>query len=216
MCITVLAAAFMLVGTHTVLQLATADGLLPPVGSSAGLLLLGEIFAVGAALLTPALVKRTDRLAGAAALVAAVLLFGMLTASGSTLRILMLWNMGLGGWLPNVMYSASAAALTYTLLAAWRAQKHDLALGILLLASGGLGLHSTYQSGLAIAGFTVLALAAATPSTSTQTQDRGRSLLARQDAPPRAAFRLSSAPSAGHRAIRATPPRSRQASDVGC
>lgn len=97
---------------------------------------------------------RRDAIVGVAA---ATLVLGALVANGSTVKILLLWNFGLAGYFPPVVYALAAGALALLLTGARRgAGAGDLGpLALLLLA--GIGLHSTYQSGLALLGFLLLA-----------------------------------------------------------
>ena len=114
------------------------------------------------ALSTPLLVRGSlDRLARWAGIVVAAVLILALLRDGSTLRFLLLWNVGLSGSMPGIAYAAAAGALAYSALALFRQGATLAAAGLLLLISGGLGLHSTYQSGLALAGLAALIVASA-------------------------------------------------------
>lgn len=104
--------------------------------------------------------RREVVVAGAAGL----LVLGALVGNGSTVKILMLWNFGLPGSLPSVVYGAAAAGLTLALLGARRSGGFATLTGLALVVVGGVGLHSTYQSGLVIAG--MLMLAGVVPSAS--------------------------------------------------
>lgn len=152
-------AAFIVAGLHSAIQLAAAHGWTVDTPAT-GLLLAAEVLAVGGALLSPTLVPRAGLLPAMAAILVGALIFAALIAGGETVRILMLWNLGLGGWLPDFAYVAAAALLTYTAIAAWRNGQPKLALVLVLLTCGGIGLHSTYQSGLVVGGLAVLAVRA--------------------------------------------------------
>ena len=154
-----LAGAHMLAAAHTIVQ----DGALYGwrMESTGGLLLAGETAALLAVGVAGAAWGRTPTrrevvLAGTAGML--VLL--SLVANGSTVKILLLWNLGLAGYYPSIVYAAAAGALTLALLGARRATDRTSFAGLVLLLVGGVGLHSTYQSGLVILGFLVLSLPA--------------------------------------------------------
>lgn len=148
-------AAFLLAGVHAVAQFASMAGIDVP--RTAWLLVLAEPVAVIGALLTPRIVERIDRRAAGIGALTTVAVFGGLTSSGASLRILMLWNVGLGGWLPDIVYAAAAGALVYSTVATVRAGRTRWAVAIVLLTCGGIGLHSTYQSGLVLVALLTLA-----------------------------------------------------------
>ncbi|MDX1619759.1 MAG: hypothetical protein R3320_02130 [Nitriliruptorales bacterium] len=145
--------AFLLAGAHGAAQFASTAGAGVP--RTAWLLLIAEIAALLGALLTPRLVPSDRRAAGIGA-VAALLVFGGLLSGGASLRILMLWNVGLAGWFPDLVYAAAAGTLTYTAVATYRAGRLRWTAAVVLLTCGGIGLHSTYQSGLVMAALLVL------------------------------------------------------------
>lgn len=97
--------------------------------------------------------SRRDLLVAAGA---GLLVLGALLANGSTVKILLLWNFGLPGSLPAAVYALAAAGLTLALTGARRTGFPAVA-GLALVVVGGVGLHSTYQSGLVIAGMLLLA-----------------------------------------------------------
>jgi hypothetical protein len=99
-----------------------------------------------------------------AAAVAGVLVLAGQLANGPTTNILFLWSLGMTGGLPFVLYVAAAAALSYAAWVLLREGSTMLALGLLLLALGGIGLHNTYQSTLQILGLCVLLLAVFQPA----------------------------------------------------
>lgn len=145
--------AFTAAGLHGTAQLATGDGVV--VGASP-LLAVAEVLAVTGALGAPLMVPPGGRRAARWGLGVGLGALGILVAAGSTSRILLLWNLGLAGWLPDLAYAAAAGSLTYTALAALRVGRTRVVAGMLLLVCGGIGLHSTYQSGLVVAGLLVL------------------------------------------------------------
>jgi hypothetical protein len=93
---------------------------------------------------------RSHRVAVGIDIAATLITSGALAGGGATLRILMLWNLGLVGWLPDLVYALAAGALAYAVTATARAGHWTTALAIALLACAGIGLHSSYQSALAV------------------------------------------------------------------
>ncbi len=146
-------AAFDLLAAHTILQGAGVE--LGRVGQ--WVLWSGDLLAIAAGVvLVPRAVgaRRRGVLLGlAAGGVTAAMLYG---PSGWTLRFLTLWNFGLAESLPGVLY---AGAVGVAAAAASRAPVR-LWPPLMLLLAGGLGLHNTYQTGLALAGLLFLLLAA--------------------------------------------------------
>ncbi|MCZ7536583.1 MAG: hypothetical protein M5T61_12215 [Acidimicrobiia bacterium] len=122
-----------------------------------GLLLAGETSALLAMVVAGAAWGRSpSRMQVVAGGGAALLVLGALVANGSTVKILLLWNFGLAGYYPSIVYAAAAAALTLAFTGARRDPDPLVLAGLVLLVVGGLGLHSTYQSGLVILGFLLL------------------------------------------------------------
>lgn len=120
-----------------------------------------EVLAVAAGVLAPAAFRvGVTRGTVAAGILAGSFAFALLVGSGPTTRILLLWNEGMTGALPAAAYAAAAAALAATLLALARRGELLAATGLLLVVMGGVGLHNTYQTGLAVIGLAVLAVAA--------------------------------------------------------
>lgn len=125
------------------------------VGSGrAGLPLLAEGLAVAAGLAAPLAVRRSKlrRIPLVAGLATGSLVTAALALSPWTTKILLLWNFGLAGSLPAVAYGLAAGCLAYAVAAAMQTDRHRLAWGLGLLVLGGVGLLSTYQSGLTVAG----------------------------------------------------------------
>ncbi|MBA4181652.1 MAG: hypothetical protein C0506_13770 [Anaerolinea sp.] len=154
-----LALAFLASGGYTVLQSTNRVGGADV--NASWLLSVGELSGVLFALSLPLLARRnTDRVSSAAGLAAAVVAFGMLVAGGgATSRILLLWNAGLSGTLPGIVYAVAAGSLAFTFVALVRARQTVPAMAVALLVAGGLGLHNTYQTGLVVAGLAALCLA---------------------------------------------------------
>lgn len=123
-------------------------------------LTVGEGLAVAAAVASPLLVVGS-RARRSSWIVAGVLGLGvlvMILGAGSTTKILMLWNFGLSGYFPDPLYALAAAAIGYTIATLFAEGRREMAVGLTLLLVGGIGLHSTYQTGLVVAGFALLDL----------------------------------------------------------
>lgn len=153
------AAAFVLSAAHTLGQSAAQEGVVTLHTDAA--LTMAEVVGVAFALAVPLLARgAVDRVSVAAGVaVAAVVFAAFLGNGGATARFLLLWNEGLSGVLPSVAYAAAAGCLAATLVAFIRARMGLAAAGLVLLVTGGIGLHSTYQSGLVITGMALLAVA---------------------------------------------------------
>ncbi len=131
----------------------------PGFGQPQTLLNAAEVFGVAYACTTPLLVDRSrDRVALGWGIAAGLLVFAAMLGNGSTSRFLLLWNAGLSGTLPSFVYAAAASALAYTMLRAARSGAPLVSAGLVLMVAGGLGLHSTYQSALVVAGLASLAV----------------------------------------------------------
>jgi len=153
------AAAFVLSSTHTVAQTASQEGLATI--ETGWALTTAEVMGAAFALSTPLLVSKSlgrgPALIGMG--VALVTWVAFLGNGGATARFLLLWSEGLSGVLPSVVYAAAAGCMTATIAALLRMRNVAGAAGLVLLVTGGIGLHSTYQSGLAITGMALLVLA---------------------------------------------------------
>ena len=118
-----------------------------------------EIFGIAFALSTQLLASRgKDRAARWAGAAVALLALAFFLGNGSTSRFLLLWNVGLSGILPGFAYAVAAGALAFALVRLVRAGRGLEAAGLALLITGGIGLHSTYQSGLVVAGLAALSV----------------------------------------------------------
>lgn len=139
----------------SVLAQAGAEGL---TGSHVDMLVwLAEVSLVLAGLTTPMLLERPPGTAGlVAGVVSAVVVAGSLAGGASTISILVLWNVGVPGWMPGLAYAAAAGALATTLWSAAARGEWAVFIGSMLLVAGGVGMISTYQTGLVIAGIVVL------------------------------------------------------------
>ena len=118
---------------------------------------VAEIFVVAAGLTAPLLLEKPPGLVawvvGAAVAVTVIMAFAV---GASTVTILVLWNLGVPGWLPGVVYAAVAASLVATLWSAAARHEQVVLVGLLLLLAGGVGLVSSYQTGLVLAGVLLL------------------------------------------------------------
>lgn len=153
--------AFALSALYTI-DMASGSGI--GLGGSRMLLNGAEVVAVAFACTTPLIVDRSrDRVAGWAAVITVLVVFGGMLGNGSTSRFLLLWNVGLSGTLPSVFYAAAAGALVYAIVRALRTGAPLVAAGLVLLVAGGLGLHNTYQSALVVVGLMALAAGLWTP-----------------------------------------------------
>lgn len=179
--------AVVVLGTAPVVALSTMV-VVEVLGAGAGFeragLTLGEGLAVVAAMLSPLLVRmpaarpesnghsgshttarrtrarltRAPRAAWIAAAVAGLGVLALILGAGSTTKILMLWNFGLSGYFPAPLYAFAAAAIAYTIAVLFTEDRRGTAVGLTLLLVGGIGLHSTYQTGLVVAGFALVDL----------------------------------------------------------
>ncbi|MDZ7678247.1 MAG: hypothetical protein U5K29_06825 [Acidimicrobiales bacterium] len=148
-------AAFLAAVAHAIAQDLSGAGSLRPRSTSELLAASELLLLVGVVAL--ALVVRTDgrdRLVGAGI---GLIVFGALTASAATTKILILWTFGLPGYLPPLFYAAAAGLMAAVLTSAVRRDR-ALAIGLGLLAAGGVGLHSSYQSMLVVCGLALLVL----------------------------------------------------------
>lgn len=119
--------------------------------------LISEVSLILAAITSPLLLNRPPpRSAIFAGLGAFALGTGGFTAQSSTLSILVLWNLGVPGWLPGVGYGLALGSLMVTVWGAMASGQRLTVIGLALLAAGGIGTISTYQTGLALAGVLLL------------------------------------------------------------
>ena len=122
------------------------------------LVISAEIFLVLAAITAPLLVQaRPGKLAVLAGIGVTVLTAGALTAGSSTVSILVLWNLGVPGWLPGIGYAVALGSLATTLWSALESGDRLTAIGLVLLVGGGVGVISTYQTGLVLTAVLLMA-----------------------------------------------------------
>lgn len=147
------------------LVLAAIDGLwrnlsasLGLVMSGATLLVLAEWLLFAAALAVVAVHRRASRVALAVgAALGGTLLVAAIVAPAS-LHTLLLWSVGLPGALPAVAYGVIGMAVGTALASAVLRRQSVTAAGIVVLVAGGIGLHSTYQSGLVLVALAAFSL----------------------------------------------------------
>lgn len=147
--------AFVTAGAFTVVQqVATAGG---PDIDARWLLTASELLALGAAVCAPLIVatrpSRRELVVGG---VSGLVVAGALMGNGSTVKILTLWNFGLAGRFPGIVYGLACAGVVGAVMAAYRQQWRLTAAGLVLIFVGAVGLRSTYQSGLVVAGLALV------------------------------------------------------------
>ena len=149
--VTLFAGAFLAASLYGIAQ---GDGSAP-----AWLLPLSEllflVWCLGALLLTP---RRIDRVAAAGGIAVAASVLGALAASEGTVKVLLLWNFGVAGLFPAWSYALAFGVFVYALVAVLRAGRSDAGIALALLVIGGVGLNSTYQTGMVLLGLTLLGL----------------------------------------------------------
>jgi hypothetical protein len=147
-------AAFVAAGSSVVAQVA-GTGLTG--GQVDALVWASEFSLVAAGLATPLLLKRAPgKSSWVIGAITATLAVGAFISGASTITILVLWNVGVPGWLPGVAYALAFGCLSATLWSAVVRGERSVAIGVVLLTAGGVGLMSTYQSGLVLAGVLLL------------------------------------------------------------
>lgn len=147
------------------LLVSVLHGLLQPAHVGIGsrdvswLLLVAEALAVAGAIAAPLLVPGgRDTVALRFAVPVFALSSAALLTAGPTVKILLLWNVGVAGYLPDLLYAVAASTVAYAIMAA-RARDRRISYGLALLVLGGVGLQSTYQTGVFLAGLATLARA---------------------------------------------------------
>jgi len=122
-----------------------------------GFMLAAEVSLILSAITVPLLLKGPPR--GLAILVgpgATVVSAGAFVSGSSTLSILVLWNLGVPGWLPGLAYSLALGSLVATIWSAFSSGQRSAAIGLMLLSAGGIGTISTYQTGLVLTAVLLL------------------------------------------------------------
>jgi hypothetical protein len=125
--------------------------------SFAWLLPIGEFVVLAWCVEAPLLLRRRpDRASVMWGIAVALATLIALRTGEATTKILLLWNLGLAGYLPDPAYALAFSLLAYALSRGARSGRSSLATAFGLLIVGGLGLHSTYQTGFVLAGLAVL------------------------------------------------------------
>lgn len=121
------------------------------------LIVLAEITLLSAALTSPLLMGHrptgSSLVAGGMAALVTALAFA---TGGSTLSILVLWNIGVPGWLPGLAYALGVGALTTAVWLGVSSGARLRVIALVLLLAGGVGVISTYQTGLVFAALLVI------------------------------------------------------------
>jgi hypothetical protein len=120
-----------------------------------------EIPAVAAALAAPfafSVPLKGRNLAVAIGTAAVVFLF--FAGNPATSRILLLWNAGLSGALPGVVYALAAGVAAGTVAGVVRSGRWQAGIALTLVVAAGVGVESTYQTGLLVCALLLLALPA--------------------------------------------------------
>jgi len=146
-----------LVSSAYVLFQANATGNYASTANFAWLLPIGEFIVLAWCVEAPLLLRRRpDRASMMWGIAVALATLIALRMGEATTKILLLWNLGLAGYLPDPAYALAFGMLAYALSRAVRSGRPSLATAFGLLIVGGLGLHSTYQTGFVLAGLAVL------------------------------------------------------------
>ena len=125
--------------------------------SFAWLLPIGEFIVLVWCVEAPLLLRRRpDRASMMWGIAVALATLIALRMGEATTKILLLWDLGLAGYLPDLAYALAFGTLAYALSRAVRSGTSSVATALGLLIVGGLGLHSTYQTGFVLAGLAML------------------------------------------------------------
>lgn len=153
-------AAFILAAIDGIWRNLAGSTQLPAAG---GLLLwVAEWLLLGAALAAIVANRPLERGARTVGAILAGLMLVAAFLAPASLHILLLWNVGMPGAMPAVAHSVIAFAVGLTVVSAMRRRRPTVAVAVTLLLAGGIGLHSTYQSGLILVGLASIALLRAT------------------------------------------------------
>ncbi|HUG32811.1 MAG TPA: hypothetical protein VMM14_07960 [Acidimicrobiia bacterium] len=118
--------------------------------------IIAEALLILAGVTAPLLVSRRVTTTGLAAGFAAFLVVAAgFSVGGSTLAILTLWNLGVPGWFSPLAFGLAFGGLVIATWSALVAGERMTAASIGLLVAGGVGMISTYQTGLVLAALTI-------------------------------------------------------------
>lgn len=119
--------------------------------------IVAEALLIVAGVTAPLLVSRQVATSGVLAGFAAFLVVAAgFSVGGSTLAILALWNLGVPGWFSPLAFGLAFGGLVTATWSALAAGERMTAACIGLLVAGGVGMISTYQTGLVLAALAVL------------------------------------------------------------
>jgi hypothetical protein len=125
----------------------------------AGFLQAGDILAVAGAVAFPLLLgRRPSRGPLVTGVVVAGVVGALLTWVSSTTAILALWAFGVTASLPPLIYGMAAAGMAVTVHQAVLDRNRRVAAATLLVLAGGIGLVSTYQTGLVLVGLGMVSI----------------------------------------------------------
>jgi len=142
------------------------------------LIIAAECLLVLAGATSPLLLGRSpSKMALIAGAAAAVVVTAAFIGGASTFTILVLWNLGVPGWLPGFAFALAFGGFVASLWSALASRDHRTAVGIWLLLAGGVGLISTYQTGLVLLAVVLLGY----PSLATGRRPAMAGILANRD-----------------------------------
>lgn len=126
-------------------------------GTHAGANVAAEVLVLGAVgSLLWAVPGRPDRRSVIIGAIVGAVTIGAFASNATTPRILLLWTFGVPGAFPGAVYGVALGVLVTVLLWGRRVGGSERAIALVLVACGGIGLHSTYQSALVVVGLALL------------------------------------------------------------
>lgn len=125
----------------------------------ARLLQAGDVLLVAGAVTFPLLLRRRpSRRALITGIVGAGVVGALLTWVSSTTAILALWAFGVTASLPPLVYGLAAAGMAITVHQGVQDRDRRVVAAALLVLAGGIGLVSTYQTGLLLVGLGLVSI----------------------------------------------------------
>lgn len=147
----------------TISQLGQGSGGGLSVSQVDGLVITAEMLLILAGLTSPLLLSQLPSPRSLLIGVGSAIVISMaLGAASSTVTILLLWSLGVPGWLPGITYALAFGVLVTTVASGIATRDFAVAVGLVLLMAGGVGAISTYQTGLALAGLLLIGFASPT------------------------------------------------------
>lgn len=120
-------------------------------------IVVAESLLILAGVTAPLLVSgRTTTPAVVAGFAAFLIVAAGFSMGGSTPAILTLWNLGVPGWFSPLAFGLAFGGLVIAIWSALAAGERMTAASIGLLVAGGVGMISTYQTGLVLAALTIV------------------------------------------------------------